>query len=271
MTKFPYKLGCLKSRVEKTDYIIGPYLFKIDTGEDVDYRDYNIKPNQQGHLGSCVGASGERYKVYLDYKDTGKYYDLSEMWLYEKARIRGGHEEGAQLKDAWWILAHEGIPEDRFWPYTDDKKNIGKPAECANENALQFRISDKKYFRITSAKDIRETLISFGPIHIAVGVYENWDRQKDGHIPTHTFCDRLLGYHAIFLEGHLKSKGEFVFLNSWGDSWGDKGRGYLTETEMNRSFVEGWVWMDLKNTLTPIGTISTIADLPADQKKKLLR
>ena len=138
---------------------------------------------------------------------------MSEQWLYEKARQRGGYEEGATLKDAYWILAHEGICEERFWPYTDDKKNIGEPFDGAEKNAKKFKISDKNYFRIVDAKQIRETLLKYGPFHIAVAVYENWNREKDGYIPTHGLCDRLLGYHAIFLEGHLKSQKIYPFLN----------------------------------------------------------
>ena len=241
--------GWKRSPVEDSDYDIGPLLLGIeDDGKDIIYSDKMPPPNNQKKLGSCVAGSGETIFRYFNFIETSKHGDFSEQWLYEKARIRGGFKEGATLKDAFYIMSHEGIPEDYYWPYTDDKKNIGEPLPEAEKNALRYRIDDKLYFRLTSEKQIRTALLQYGPLHIAVYVYKNWLRQKDGHIPVATICERMnkLGGHAIVIEDDLVSQNEYKFENSWGD-WGEKGHGYLPKTEVKKAFAEGFAWVDLKN------------------------
>ncbi len=241
--------GWRKSPIENTDYVIEPLLMDMqDNGKDIIYSDKMPKPNHQGSKGSCVGASGETLFRYLNFVETGKHSDFSEQWLYEKARQRGGYKEGATLKDAFYIMSHEGIPEDKYWPYTDNKKDIGEPLPDADLNAKLYMIDKKLYFRLTSEKQIRATLLKFGPFHAAVYVYNNWRREVNGHIPVASICERLnkLGGHAIVIEDDLVSQGEYKFINSWGD-WGDKGHGYLPKAELKRSFAEGFAWVDLPN------------------------
>ena len=254
--------GWIKSPLEETDYVIDPLLLDIeDNGQDIIYSDYMPTPNNQLTKGACVGCSGETLFRYLNFVETGKHGDFSEQWLYEKARIRGGYKEGATLKDAFYIMSHEGIPEDRFWPYTDNKKDIGEPLKGAEKNAMRYRIDDKLYFRLTSEKQIRTALIKYGPIHVAVYVYKNWLRHKNGHIPVATFCERMdrLGGHAIIIEDDLVSQNEYKFENSWGN-WGEKEHGYLPKAEVKRSFAEGFAWVDLKNE--PSGGLLTVAGVP---------
>lgn len=254
--------GWIPSPIQKTDLVIAPFLMGIkDDGQDIIYSDRAPIPNNQGHKGACVGCSGETLFRFLNFIETGEHGDFSEQWLYEKARMRGGYAEGATLKDAFYIMSHEGIPEDRFWPYTDDKKDIGAPLKGASENAALYKIDDKLYMRLTSDKQIRAALLQYGPLHIAVYVYKNWLRQKDGHIPVATFCERMnkLGGHAVVIEDHLVSQKEYKFENSWGD-WGEEGHGYLPEREVREAFAEGFGWVDLKNL--PAEKLLTVADVP---------
>ena len=245
------KLGCIKSPVSKLDYIINPLLMGVkDEEQEIDFTKDQSPVKHQKDKGACVGFSGVAGKEYQEYKETGNFLDLSEQWLYEKARLLGGYEEGATLIDCFKILSKQGVPLDKFWRYTTDKRNIGSPKEGALENASIYRISDKLYFRLTKADQIRATLLKYGPIQIGVKVYKNWYRQKAGHIPNASLCERVqgaLGGHAIWIVGHSPKNKEYKFKNSWGTKFGDKGYGYLTETDIKRSFMDAFAWVDIKN------------------------
>ena len=39
--------------------------------------------------------------------------------------------------------------------------------------------------------------------------------------------EEVIGGHAIFGCGFLEDKKQFIFRNSWGESWGDQGYGYI--------------------------------------------
>lgn len=268
MTK--YNFGCKKSPLKFSDYLITPLLLGVkDDGQDIDYSNEQSPVKNQMQKGSCVGFSGVAVKEYEEFKETGKFFDLSEQWLYEKARQKGGYTEGATLADAFYIVSHEGVPLEKYWPYTDDITNIGKPEEGADKNAMIYRISDKLYFRLTDAGQIRTTLLKFGSFQLGIKVYKNWYRQKDGHIPTSTICERVqgaLGGHAINIVGSFPSKKEYKFKNSWGD-WGDKGYGYLTEIEMKQSFMDAFAWVDIANIDT--NNILTVAQIPKMARKVL--
>lgn len=265
------KLGCRKSPIKKTDYLIEPLLWDArDLGQDIDFTKEQSPVKNQKTLGACVGFSGVGIKEYEEYKETGKFLDLSEMWLYEKSRLKGGYDEGATLIDCYYILSHEGVPLEKYWRYADNKNNIGSPEKGAEENALIYRVDKKLYFRLTNVNQIRPTLLKYGPFQLAITVYKNWYRQKDGHIPTSTICERMqgaLGGHAIAIIGSFSNEKEYKFKNSWSIEWGDAGFGYITETEMKQSFMDAFAWVDIKNVDTK--NIYTIAKMPKKERRKL--
>ncbi len=261
--------GLHKSPVKETDYLIEPLLWDVkDYGQNIDFTDRQSPVKNQKKKGACVGFSGVGVKEEQEFIETGKFIDLSEQWLYEKSRIRGGFKEGATLADCYYILSHEGVPLDKFWLYTDDKTNIGEPKEGAKENALIYRIKKKLYFRLTKESQIRDVLIKYGSFQLGITVYENWTkREENGHIPIHTFRERKLGGHAIDIMGDIRSREEYKFKNSWG-MWGDKGYGYIPYKEMKRAFMDAFAWVDISNVDT--NNIMTISDLPEKEKDRLL-
>lgn len=265
------KYGCIKSPVKETDYLVDTFLLGIkDEGQEISYRSDMSPVEMQGKKGACVGHAYESVKEWQEHKETGTYLQLSRQWIYELARKKSGHAEGTTMLAGAEILRELGVPLEKYWEYTEDKFNIGEPKEGAYENALIYRVSNLVYLRIRSEALLREVLLKFGPVGIGVKVYKNWYRQKDGHIPTSTICERasgVLGGHAICLTGHSPKTKEYEFKNSWDTKWGDGGYGYLTETEMKRSFMDGFALVDIPNKEKRY--LMKVKDLPKKDKKKL--
>jgi len=68
------------------------------------------------------------------------------------------------------------------------------------------------------------------PVVFGISVYESFESEKvakTGIVPLPENTERMLGGHAIVLVGYDNEKKLFIFRNSWGEQWGDKGYGYL--------------------------------------------
>ena len=267
-----YSFGCIKSPVKESDYLIDTLLLDTkDEGQEISFRDGMSPVENQGKKGSCVGHAYESVKEWQEHKELKKHIQLSRQWIYELARKKSNHAEGTTMLAGAEILRKLGVPLEKYWPYTDDKFNIGEPEDGAKENALIYRVSNLVYLRIRSEALLRETLLRFGPTAIGMTVYENWNRHKGGHIPTSNICERVwggaLGGHAICLTGHSPKNKEYEFKNSWGD-WGDSGYGYITETEMKRSFMDGFALVDIPNKERRY--VMRVADLTEKEIKRLI-
>ena len=264
-------LGLYKSPVRMSDFLIDNFLEGVDDGgQEISYRDDMTPVKNQGRKGACVGFAYVGVKEYQEFEETGKVLDLSEQYLYERARVESGHSEGTTMKAGATILREMGVPLEKYWRYTDNKENIGRPKDGANKNAKVYRVNKTIYTRIRSHTQLRAALLEFGPIGIGVKVYSNWYRQKKGHIPTASICERakgVLGGHAICLVGHSPENKEYCFKNSWSELWGDAGYGYITETDMKRTFMDGFALVDIENEEIPY--VARVMGLPEKEQMRL--
>jgi C1A family cysteine protease len=53
------------------------------------------------------------------------------------------------------------------------------------------------------------------------------------------------GGHAICIMGYDDGKNLFIFKNSWGAAWADKGYGYLKYVYMEKYCLDAWSGTDL--------------------------
>ena len=250
MRKF---FGLFKSRRDNRDYLITPFLTEIldKLPSEIDNTSLMTPIKHQGREGACAGFAGVAVKEYqekIDYNLEGdKYIDLSERFLYEHAKKISGHKEGTTLKAIAKVLVDKGVCRESFWKYKAG--DVGQPFAGAEFDAYNFKVQPY-YTRITNEKELKASLVKFGAIMIGVGVYRNWYRQKNGHIPDAGFCDKLkgcLGGHAIVIVGYNDKTKEYKFKNSWGIRWGDKGYGYLSYKEMRRTLMDAIAFIDIND------------------------
>jgi len=246
-------LGLYKSKRDNRDFLVTPFLTKVfdKIPSKIDYTSLMTPVKHQGHEGSCAGHAGVAVKEYqekIDYNLSGEVYvDLSERFLYENAKKISGHSEGTTLIAIAKILVDKGVCRESFWPYKAG--DIGQPISGAEFDAYNFRVQPF-YTRITNEKELKASLVKFGPTMIGVGVYRNWYREKDGRILDATFCDRIkgcLGGHAIVIVGYDDETKLYKFKNSWGTRWGQNGYGYLSYREMKRTLMDAIALVDIND------------------------
>jgi len=62
--------------------------------------------------------------------------------------------------------------------------------------------------------------------------------------------DMVLNEHSVFVVGFNDYNQEFIFLNSWGTSWGIQGSGYLPYYFItNNYFRNAWTWNPSSTTV----------------------
>jgi C1A family cysteine protease len=199
----------------------------------------------QGELGSCTACALVGNLEFLKKAQTKSVINFSKMFLYYNERVirhAVKTDSGASLRDGIKTLVKVGDSLEKFWPY-DISLFTKKPSQKAYENALNYQITS--YYSIKSLNEMKHTLASGFPFVFGVAVYESFETEKvtkSGNVPLPKKDERLLGGHAILAVGYDDKKEIFIFRNSWGESWGDKGYGQLPYAYLSNSHLSSDFW-----------------------------
>jgi len=263
--------GLYKSKLKPTDYLCTSLIQKElkELPKKVDWTSQMSPVKNQGAEGACASFAGIAVKEFQEKIDYGRFIDLSERYLYEKAKRASGHQEGTTLIAIAKVLVKNGVCEEEYWKYIAGK--VGEPLEGADKSAEIFKI-ESGYTRISNLQELKACLVK-APVEIGVKIYRNWKRQKEGRIPDSTFCDRLkgaMGGHAIVIVSYNDDIQRVSFKNSWGQ-WGNKGYGTMSYKELNRTFMDGIYMVDIcdeREWEEVKKNIKTVGDLTNKERRK---
>jgi C1A family cysteine protease len=240
-------LGCRKDPKDLRDIPMSIVLPPITLPPALDYRRAMTPVRNQGNEGTCVAfASVVGVKEFEDQKEYRKLIKLSPRYVYTFCKKFDGapEEEGTYPRIALKMLLKYGVCPEFFWPYHPFQTD--KPRKGADTKAKVYCI--KAYARLKSVTEMKRSLAINGPFLAGVEVFENWFSRsvnKTGRIPLPTKGEESVGGHAICITGYNDVKKVFVFKNSWGIVWGDKGYGYLDYDYLRRYCMDAWSATDL--------------------------
>jgi len=203
----------------------------------------------QGSIGSCTAFAGCSQLEYYLKRKTGQDINLSELFLYLETRRNLGWEKedtGAYIRTTMKTMASVGTCLEKEWPYNESNFTTDPPAYIyprADDYKADsyFKIDTKKYNKKQVLSRIKSALQKNLPLTFGFSCYDEplTQSQLNGKIPYPTPNDTHVGGHAVLMVGYddnmiIKNNqdnsttmGAFVFRNSWGKKWGDKGLGYL--------------------------------------------
>lgn len=242
----------------------------------LDYRDYKIKPSaaisefsipvsyfirsmpkvkNQLSVSSCVAHAMSTIMEYYDSLD-GKTRDLSTNFIYGIQKSYCGHSgSGMYLRDACKISADLGTPTEDLCPGNTEVPKCWSIAEeaKANEETMKvancFRISS--YARCNDEKAIKLALMNNGPVLCSIKWYDTFKIDKGGVLTGK--CTGNGGGHALVIYG-WNSTG-WMIQNSWGSSWGEKGKFILP---YSYKLSEAWSLIDSEADLDSNSDIDVI-------------
>lgn len=147
---------------------------------------------------------------------------------------------------AWpisWFRIAKGWGElpETYWPQQKNVHGMVMPNEPHNADDIAKRHRLFNYQRLRSEYECTYALFTDRITSVALEIGKAWNRKNapKGRIDLNSPHPPSL-VHSIPLMGFDFDAGEFIFPNSWGEEWGDKGMGYLPFGYLSRFMVEGW-------------------------------
>lgn len=212
----------------------------------------------QGQWPMCVGFAAAYMKEAQEIKENSSLEEkrCSPSDIYADREDTDYQGDGMVARQALKKMQKRGVCAWSLFPTCENYPEIKRLLTTAENYSDIVRSAEvrkiESYYRITSLNEIKYTLMNVGPILIVVPSFGStyWDRKtgvmKQG--------ERNTGHHAMVIIG-WRNNNELIIQNSWGATWGDNGRGYITYGEYD--ITEMWAVTDA----------STI-DLQREQAKK---
>jgi hypothetical protein len=187
-----------------------------------------IRIEDQSQLNSCAGNSVTSIAESCLFLEGGiRDIQLSRMWAYIKGQAKSGirGDNGATLEGCLKACS-EGIPEERFAPYTNSYYT--QFSEAARADTVNRKI--KSWAAVAELMSVYEGLATgAGGIYLGIactdvifnckGIIEDWNEYSTG---CHAMC--VLDWSKRRVQGGLYAGWPYLKLfNSWKKSWGDNG------------------------------------------------
>lgn len=214
------RYGAIKSKIDIRDYTIDK-----KTGLPEEFELTNIPDVKNQHdVGACVAFVASELAEYFEMKQCNDNDRLSAGYIYgTRYKYKG---EGMYLRDALKTLKNVGTCKQSKFVYNREVPDIiekVKNSKITFSDTQHCRIT--AYYRCNEIEDIKTAIYTTGPVMLAVDWYEdNYCLQSNPYVIYPGTKNQ--GGHAIFVYGW--NKDGLLFQNSWGRSWGNKGRAILS-------------------------------------------
>lgn len=187
----------------------------------------------QGNLGSCTANACSNALRYLLRKQKIREWQPSRLYMYWFSRFLEGttnEDSGAYLRDVMTAIHTFGVCDETLLPYNVNRYKL-RPSNSCVRNATPH-IRNFKYLAVDPTLSAIRQCINLGfPIVFGMDVYESFETEAvatTGVVPMpNESIEEYLGGHAVTIYGYNDTKKQFIVMNSWGQSWGDKGFFYL--------------------------------------------
>lgn len=197
---------------------------------------YFKEVSNQYPINSCVGnATADAFEAQIAQRkgiEPSQVPNLSRLFIYWNARNLenppGGHkDDGTRIRLAFDSLARYGAPSETTYPYVISKVN-DRPTLRSYREAIQHRIS--KFYRIDGTGNerigqIKQALSAGCPVVFGTKIANSFKAYRGGTI--YLPKDSYIGGHAMCLVSWSEEKQAFELRNSWGESWGISGYGWI--------------------------------------------
>ena len=215
---------------------------------DIDLRENCPEVYNQGKLGSCTAnAIAFAYEFDQIKQKEKEPFIPSRLFIYYNERENDGTIEsdcGSSLRSGIKVINNIGVCKSTDWPYDITQFNIKPPSvlyeEAKNHRGIKYKKIDQRISQLQMA------LKSGYPIVFGISVYESFESLETyntGVVSIPNIDEKMMGGHAISLVGFNEKKRQFIFRNSWGNEWGDKGYGYIPYNYVTNPNLSGDFWI----------------------------
>jgi len=235
----------------------------------VDLRAWCSPVENQGALGSCSAHAGVGIVEYFERRAFGTHIEGSRLFLYKATRdLMGARgDTGAWLRNVMGALTLCGVPPEKYWPYRiADFDKVPSPfvyAVADNYESLKYFCHDPQTAGIPPASvlsNVKTYLAAGVPAMFGFYGFPSFDKTDvKGGIPYPCPNEQSQWGHAVMAVGYddakkitntqcnKTTKGALLIRNSWGDTWGDAGYGWLPYNYvLNRLALNFWSLLSME-------------------------
>lgn len=242
----------------------------------VDLRSWCSPIENQKNLGSCTAHAAVGVVEYFERRGFGKHIEGSRLFVYKATRnlMQVTGDTGAWLRNTMGALVLCGVPDEKYWPYTDADPDFDRDppsfvyAVADNYEAMRFFCHDPLGANVTGnmvLANVKKYLAAGIPSMFGFWGFPSFNScDVKGGIPYPCPGERAEWGHAIVAIGYDDKKkikntvcnktttGALLIRNSWGTGWGDTGYGWLPyDYVANKLAMDFWSllsmeWVDTK-------------------------
>lgn len=233
MGELKYKLGLIPSPYDARDYEFKQLMPLGVIQIPSSYESKRPPIFNQGNSYMCTACAYANLRYIQELEQSGNTERFSPLFQYAN-RIEGENFEGMYLRSVC-AKGREGSVLYRelpgFFNLSTCQTVFNADKEKYLELAKPFRIST--YYVCKSRQEIQQAIMNTGGVLIGIPVYDCFvNVSSDGIVRYDSRCDvNSYGAHAQLLIGwkYIDQSLYWISVNSWGDTWGDKGIAYLPE------------------------------------------
>jgi hypothetical protein len=222
----------------------------------VDMSGHFPMPGNQGQQSSCVGwAVTYALKSYQEGVERNWSLNtadhiFSPAYIYNQIKTSADCSGGTSYVEALNFLRREGAAPWNAFPY-DSAQCSRLPDAATKQQAKQYSIADWRRVNVQDETEVKNQLAAGFPVLAGIVVDMPLYRLTQGNVYSQ-YSGQNLGGHAVVIVGYDDSKRAFKIINSWGQSWGDNGFGWINYAAFRQIAREGYVAQDIiVQPLTP--------------------
>lgn len=269
-------LGYLHSPRSIKDYIAEDTPVKLDTLKaSYSNKSWQTKVYDQLDIGSCAAFSKKSQIEAMLKRTKGQTHDLSALYIYYAARVGvlgwpADEDTGLYMRSTLDAVRRFGVPPTDKWEYDTGNLDIepdwistgyARGYEPLRYFRLDFDIFTSPQTTLARLKDYlsRRIVWDFG-----FNCYESLFDDDSGNIPFPSSNENIIGGHAVLAVGYDDSKeivnrrdnsktvGAFQIKNSWGESWGESGYGWVPYEYFLRGQADDIWTIEMQSILKPL-------------------
>ena len=172
---------------------------------------------------------------------------MSVTYNHVRARQLEGTFPGSAETGVWNTTFYRtmkgwGCVDEKLWPYDGRASTWPEP----EPPGLDQRAKDDRlgiYQRVNTVEEFCRGIYTCGAVCASFEIDDSWNQAPNGVIPE-PGNRPVTASHSVCLFGYDGQR--FDFINSWGEDWGENGRGTLPYNYLSTRFLEGYTITSLQ-------------------------